>query len=151
VAFMLSSLKDRKRAAVLALCGAIPLGPEGVAVHLVGLHKLYLGQWWWFGLYVVFALTPMPWIAGVIEALWYLTQSDAEFDARFNTSVEAGARPLFKSDGLFGASAAMSLFKPNSMEDLTDAVRELDRLREEGLISEYEFEQKRRRLLDRIG
>jgi Short C-terminal domain len=30
-------------------------------------------------------------------------------------------------------------------------VRELDRLREEGLISEYEFEQKRRKLLDRIG
>ncbi len=148
---MLSSLKDRKRAAVLALIGAVPLGPETVAVHLVGLHKLYLGQWWWFGLYVLFSLTPMPWIAGVLEALWYLMQSDAEFDARFNASMEPGGA-LFKPEGgLFRAAAAVSLFKPNSMGDLTDAVRELDRLREEGLISEYEFEQKRRRLLDRIG
>jgi Short C-terminal domain len=34
---------------------------------------------------------------------------------------------------------------------VTDAVRELDQLRQDGLISEYEFEQKRRRLIDRIG
>jgi hypothetical protein len=31
-----------------------------------------------------------------------------------------------------------------------DALRELDRLRQEGLISEAEFEQKRRLLLDQI-
>jgi hypothetical protein len=35
--------------------------------------------------------------------------------------------------------------------DLTQAVRELDQLRQDGLISEYEFEQKRRKLIDRIG
>jgi len=34
---------------------------------------------------------------------------------------------------------------------IADALRQLDTLRQEGLISEYEFEQKRRRLLDQIG
>jgi TM2 domain-containing membrane protein YozV len=152
VSFMLSSYKDRKRAAILAFAGAIPLGPEGMSVHLVGLHKLYLGQWWWFGLYLVFGLTPMPWIAGVIEGLWYLTQSNGDFDYRFNTTEdgEVLSGPL-ATDGLFELGAVSSLFRPQSMGDLTDAVRELDRLREEGLISEYEFEQKRRKLLDRIG
>jgi hypothetical protein len=152
VSFMLSSYKDRKRAAILAFAGAIPLGPEGMSVHLVGLHKLYLGQWWWFGLYLVFGLTPMPWIAGVIEGLWYLTQSNEDFDYRFNRTEdgEVLSGPL-ATDGLFGLRAVSSLFRPQSMGDLTDAVRELDRLREEGLISEYEFEQKRRKLLDRIG
>jgi TM2 domain-containing membrane protein YozV len=152
VSFMLSSYKDRKRAAILAFAGAIPLGPEGISVHLVGLHKLYLGQWWWFGLYLVFGLTPMPWIAGVIEGLWYLTQSNEDFDYRFNTTEdgEVLSGPL-ATGGLFGLGAVSSLFRPRSMGDLTDAVRELDRLREEGLISEYEFEQKRRKLLDRIG
>jgi Short C-terminal domain len=150
VSFMLSSYKDRKRAAILAFAGAIPLGPEGMSVHLVGLHKLYLGQWWWFGLYLVFGLTPMPWIAGVIEGLWYLTQSNGDFDYRFNTTEDGEVLPgPLATDGLFGL--ASSLFRPQSMGDLTDAVRELDRLREEGLISEYEFEQKRRKLLDRIG
>jgi TM2 domain-containing membrane protein YozV len=153
VSFMLSSYKDRKRAAILAFAGAIPLGPEGMSVHIVGLHKLYLGQWWWFGLYLVFGLTPMPWIAGVIEGLWYLTQSNQEFDYRFNLTEDGEVLPgpLATEGGLFGIGAVSSLFRPRSMGDLTDAVRELDRLREEGLISEYEFEQKRRKLLDRIG
>jgi hypothetical protein len=151
VSFMLSSYKDRKRAAILAFAGAIPLGPEGMSVHLVGLHKLYLGQWWWFGLYLVLGLTPMPWIAGVIEGLWYLTQSNGDFDDRFNTTEGGEVLPGPLADGLFGFGAVSSLFRPRSMGDLTDAVRELDRLREEGLISEYEFEQKRRKLLDRIG
>lgn len=153
MSFMLSSYKDRKRAAILAFAGAIPLGPEGISIHLVGLHKLYLGQWWWFGLYFVLGLTPVPWIAGVIEGLWYLTQSNAEFDHRFNTTEDGEVlpAPLATGSGLFGAGAVSSLFRPQSMGDLTDAVRELDRLREEGLISEYEFEQKRRKLLDRIG
>jgi hypothetical protein len=34
---------------------------------------------------------------------------------------------------------------------IADALRELDRLRQDGLMSEYEFEQKRRQLLDRIA
>jgi TM2 domain-containing membrane protein YozV len=156
VSFMLSSYKDRKRAAILAFAGAIPLGPEGMSVHIVGLHKLYLGQWWWFGLYLMFGLTPMPWIAGVIEGLWYLTQSNGDFDDRFNTTLGGGgggevlSGPL-ATGRLWEIGALSSLFRPQSMTDLTDAVRELDRLREEGLISEYEFEQKRRKLLDRIG
>ena len=33
---------------------------------------------------------------------------------------------------------------------IADAMRHLDQLRQEGLITEYEFEQKRRQLLDRI-
>jgi hypothetical protein len=34
---------------------------------------------------------------------------------------------------------------------IADALRQLDSLRQEGLLSEYEFEQKRRQLLDRIA
>jgi hypothetical protein len=39
---------------------------------------------------------------------------------------------------------------PNQVSAIADALRELDDLRQDGLISEYEFEQKRRQLLDRI-
>jgi hypothetical protein len=38
----------------------------------------------------------------------------------------------------------------NPVSAIAQALRELDDLREDGLISEYEFEQKRRQLLDRI-
>jgi len=37
------------------------------------------------------------------------------------------------------------------MAQLAEALRELDTLRQEGLISEYEFEQKRRYILEQIS
>jgi cytochrome c-type biogenesis protein CcmH/NrfG len=40
--------------------------------------------------------------------------------------------------------------QPERVNAVGDALRELDRLRQEGLISEAEFEQKRRLLLDQI-
>ena len=38
----------------------------------------------------------------------------------------------------------------DQVESVANALRELEALRQEGLISEYEFEQKRRRMLDQI-
>ena len=40
--------------------------------------------------------------------------------------------------------------KPNHVSAIAEALRQLDQLRQDGLISEYEFEQKRRQLLERI-
>ncbi|HBE56290.1 MAG TPA: hypothetical protein DDW56_01850 [Cyanobacteria bacterium UBA11366] len=40
---------------------------------------------------------------------------------------------------------------PAQIGAIADALRQLDILRQEGLMSEYEFEQKRRQLLDRIA
>jgi TM2 domain-containing membrane protein YozV len=156
MATMFSSPKNRKVAAVLAFAGVVPLALPGTPeVHLVGLHKFYLGQWQWGCFYLALAWTPMPWIAGVVEGIWYLTQESDEFDQNFN----------WVTDGWLGPTAAPMTFggpvetrrsvplstAANPVIAVTDAVRELDQLRQDGLISEYEFEQKRRRLLDRIG
>jgi TM2 domain-containing membrane protein YozV len=141
---LLSSSKNRKVAAVLAFAGvmALPGTPE---VHLVGLHKFYLGQWQWGCLYLALAWTPMPWIAGVVEGIWYLTQESEEFDQNFNLAADWLGPPI----GLGQPTPVGTVANP--VIAVTDAVRELDQLRQDGLISEYEFEQKRRRLLDRIG
>ncbi|NER29853.1 MAG: SHOCT domain-containing protein, partial [Symploca sp. SIO1C4] len=40
---------------------------------------------------------------------------------------------------------------PAKVGEVADALRQLDKLRQEGLVSEYEFEQKRRQLLDHIA
>jgi hypothetical protein len=37
------------------------------------------------------------------------------------------------------------------VEETAEAIQRLDQLREDGLLSEYEFEQQRRQLLDRIS
>ncbi|WP_263970547.1 SHOCT domain-containing protein [Leptolyngbya sp. KIOST-1] len=44
-----------------------------------------------------------------------------------------------------------STLDPSQIDALGKALRELDTLRQEGLISELEFEQKRRQLLDQVA
>ena len=120
---------------MLALLGAVPIMG---GFHLVGLHKLYLGQRWWCLVYLALALTgsKIAWIAGLFDAVFYLIQNPDEFEMNFN------------GEGL--SEVGTIDFKQSSVVTVSESLRELDQLRQDGLISEYEFEQKRRKLLDRI-
>ncbi|MBD2104777.1 NINE protein [Leptolyngbya sp. FACHB-261] len=120
--------KDRKLAGILALAGILTLP---------GLHKIYTGKVGWGVVYLLFFWTPFPRIASAIEGIWYLTQTEAEFNERFNT-------------GTIGPEANPT-FRPEHVASVAQALRTLDDLRRDGLISEYEFEQKRRQLLAQIG
>ena len=131
---MLSKLKSRKVAAILAFAGTL--------LPIAGLHKFYLGQPWWGLLYVLLWWTPIPRVASAIEGVWYLFQDKDEFDRNFNLNREI--------------ATSSSIPKPlpidlSYVSTIADALRQLDSLRQDGLISEYEFEQKRRQLLDRIN
>lgn len=123
---MFSQPKNRTLAAMLAL--------SGVLIPISGLHKFYLGQPGWGLLYLLLSWTPIPKVASAIEAVWYLAQDSEQFDRSFN----------------FGIQQQPSVV-PQNVESIAEALRQLDSLRLEGLVSEYEFEQKRRQLLDRIG
>ena len=124
---MLTKRKSRSVAAVLAFSGTLTIS---------GLHKFYLGQPLWGVLYLLLFWTPIPKIASAIEGVWYLAQDEEAFDRNFNLG-KSGARNTLRVSNQVGAMA--------------DAMRELDALRQDGLISEYEFEQKRRQLLDQIS
>ncbi|MBG1271435.1 NINE protein [Nostoc sp. WHI] len=123
---MLTKRKSRSVAAVLAFSGTLTIS---------GLHKFYLGQPLWGVLYVLLSWTPIPKVASAIEGVWYLAQDEEAFDRNFNMG--QAARNLPRVSNQVGAIAS--------------ALRELDALRQDGLISEYEFEQKRRQLLDQIS
>lgn len=124
---MLSKPKSRNVSAILALTGTV--------MPICGLHKFYLGQPLWGLFYLLLSWTPIPHIASAIEGVWYLAQDNEEFDRNFNLNLEpATSRPV----------------EPIQVGAIADALRQLDSLRQDGLISEYEFEQKRRQLLDRI-
>ncbi|MEH1781225.1 NINE protein [Nostoc sp.] len=124
---MFTKRKSRSIAAVLAFSGTLTIS---------GLHKFYLGQPLWGVLYVLLSWTPIPKVASAIEGVWYLAQDEEAFDRNFN----------------LGKSAARNSQKViNQVGAIADAMRELDALRQDGLISEYEFEQKRRQLLDQIS
>ena len=114
---------------------AIVLAFAGVAIPVAGFHKFYLGQPLWGLVYVLLSWTPIPHIASAIEAVWYLTQASTHFSDNFSST----SSPL---------SAPTIVTHP--VASFADSIRELDKLREDGLISEYEFEQKRRQWLDRV-
>lgn len=124
---MLTKRKSRSIAAILAFSGTVTIS---------GLHKFYLGQPLWGILYVLLSWTPIPKVASAIEGVWYLTQDEEAFDRNFNLG-----QSVVKS------SPQVS----NNVESVANALRELDALRQDGLISEYEFEQKRRQMLDQIS
>ncbi|ALF53185.1 MAG: NINE protein [Nostoc sp. TH1S01] len=124
---MLVKRKSRSIAAILAFSGTLTVS---------GLHKFYLGQPLWGILYVLLSWTPIPKVASAIEGVWYLALDEEAFDRNFNQG---------KSAVKFSQSAS------NQVETVANALRELDALRQDGLISEYEFEQKRRQLLDQIS
>jgi TM2 domain-containing membrane protein YozV len=129
----LSKPRNRKVATVLAFAGAV--------APIAGLHKFYMRQPLWGVLYLMLSWTPIPRIASAIEGAWYLSQDADEFDLKFNNGVSSSAATVSKP---------IETVDPAAISAIADAVRQLDQLRADGLISEYEFEQKRRQMLDRI-
>lgn len=130
---MLNKQKSRKIAAIIAFTGT--LSP------IAGLHKFYLGQPVWGLLYLLLSWTPIPRVASAIDAIWYLFQNEDEFDHNFNSNLELVSAPLPRP----------KVVEQTNVNAIADALRQLDRLRQDGLISEYEFEQKRRQLINRMS
>ena len=115
--------KKRRVAVALALLGTV--------TPIAGLHKLYLGQPVWGIIYILLWSTPISRIAAAIDAVWYLVQDVEQFERQFN-------------------GHKYNLNTSPQVKAIAEAMRELDRLREDGLVTEYEFEQKRRQLLEHI-
>lgn len=119
--------KKRIVTIILALVGSV--------TPVVGLHKLYLGQPLWGLIYFILSWeSPMARIACAIDAVLYLLQEQNYFDARFNSELVS----FPESQGV----------NAKQITEVAEAIRELEKLRQEGLISDNEFEQKRRQLLN---
>jgi TM2 domain-containing membrane protein YozV len=112
--------KNRSTAAFLAML-----------LGWLGAHKFYLGRPVAGVLYLLFCWSGIPGLVGLVEGIFYLVQSDSEFNRKY--------------------APRLAYDTPRYLGDPIDTLRRLEALRQEGLISEEEFESKRRQLLDRIG
>ncbi len=133
---LLSRPKSRKVAMLLALLSTIVPWP------IAGVHKFYLGQPVWGVIYLLLWNTPIPSIACAIDAVWYFVQGEEQFNAQFNRLTPNDPNTVYRQQ-----------IEPLQVQVnvISEGLRELDKLREEGLVSDYEFEQKRRQLLDKIN
>lgn len=116
--------KSRKISIVLALLGAL--------TPIAGLHKFYLGQYIWGVIYILFWSNDILRIACAIDAVIYLMLGFERFGQFFNND----------------SNNTQSSVNPQQIGAIADALRQLEGLRADGLISEYEFEQKRRQLIE---
>uniref|UniRef100_B8HLH6 TM2 domain containing protein n=1 Tax=Cyanothece sp. (strain PCC 7425 / ATCC 29141) TaxID=395961 RepID=B8HLH6_CYAP4 len=126
---MIGKPKDRTIAILLAFAG----------LALPGIHKFYLGRPAWGLVYLLpglmfwgFPIATIPRIASLMEGVWYLLQGQEQFNHHFNP--DWAANPILNRE-------------PGRVEAIAQALRQLESLRQEGLITEYEFEQQRRQLL----
>jgi len=124
-------------AATLAFIGAVSPLP----VPLAGLHKFYLGQPLWGGLYLLLGWTPIPRVACAVEGFWYMARSRSPSSPEVVAQAPSAAVPVAQA----GVAVAQQT------QALAAALREVERLRQEGLISEQEFERTRRGLLDQLS
>jgi TM2 domain-containing membrane protein YozV len=120
--------KHRTVAIALALAG----------LFIPGLHRFYLGQYGWGVGYLIPGLlwSTLPLgmvlrVASVCDGLIYLFQGEVAFQHRFNEGVSV---PLNGAD-------------PEQVKAMAEALGQLDGLRRDGLMTEYEFERQRRQLL----
>ena len=131
--------KRRKIAIALAFIGMLPS-----PLPLTWLHKFFLGDYLWGGIYLLLAPTLLPKVACCLEGIWYLSQSDDTFMSRFP---QAGALLPKAPD-----TAAAQHKQAQATQLAAVALRDVEQLRQEGLITEQEFEQKRRQLLgEQVG
>ncbi|NJM66485.1 MAG: NINE protein [Acaryochloris sp. RU_4_1] len=121
--------KNRTVAIALAFAGLV----------LPGLHKFYLGQTRWG---IIYGLPGLVWItlpiatlmrvASLCDALIYLSQGEERFHQAFNSAWPQPSQPTLD---------------PMQMQAIAASLRQLESLRQEGLVTDYEFEQQRRQLL----
>ncbi|MBS5798046.1 MAG: NINE protein [Dysgonomonas mossii] len=100
----------------------------------LGIHKFYLGKGWQGVLYLLITVFTLG-IAGIIiaiisliEGIILISMSDKEFDMKYNKQY---------------MSANQNNYRGNYIED----IRKLHQLKEDGIITEQEFEDKKRKML----
>lgn len=131
---LFSHPKSRKVGIILALLSTIVPWP------IAGVHKFYIGQPVWGVIYLLLWNTPIPSIACAIDAVWYFVQGEEQFNVQFNGLTPNNPHTAYSKQ-----------IETLQVNVISNGLRELDKLRQEGLVSDYEFEQKRRQLLDRIN
>jgi hypothetical protein len=137
-----TAAKKRSWLITLAFVGAFQPTP----IPLTFLHKLYLGQYGWGVVYFLLGFTQISRIACAVEGIWYLLNPDLTASSMpwsqwvFPRPGQSTVVPL--------TSASITSTAPVLTGQMASALRELEQLRQEGLLSESEFEQKRRQVLD---
>lgn len=102
----------------------------------LGIHRFYLGQNGRGLLYLLFSWTGIPFIISIIDAIMLLIMSEESFTKKYN-------RFVYEAMMNNKASRNKTQSKPSTAEEL----ERLHDLKERNIITEEEFERKKKELL----
>jgi TM2 domain-containing membrane protein YozV len=68
----------------------ITAGILGILLGGLGIHKFYLDRPGQGILYLLFCWTFIPAVVGFVEGIIYLTMTDQDFNAKYNSGISAG-------------------------------------------------------------
>lgn len=130
-------MKNRTTAAILAIC----LGG-------LGIHRFYLNQPLLGVLYLLFCWTFIPLFVSIIDFIWLLVMDDDTFDDKFNydsssTYTYTPSPPIAQNQNVTINNGAQSV----DTIRISEEIEKFHELKEKGIITEEEFELKKKSLL----
>ncbi len=105
----------------------------------VGIHKFYLGRIGWGIVYVLFCWTWIPLIASLIDFILLACMNEMEFNLKYNTKEETTPTVVIKP--------TTEVVVKEETSNYVDEVKKLYDLKEKGIITQEEFELKKKMLL----
>lgn len=108
----------------------------------IGIHRFYLNQSGLGILYLLFCWTFIPLIVSLIDFIWLLTIDENKFNQKFNSTYHA---PYPNHTNITVNNGSQN--QAHSTTSASDEIKKLYDLKEKGIITQEEFELKKKILL----
>lgn len=110
----------------------------------IGVHRFYLNQSGLGILYLLFCWTFIPLMVSLIDFIWLLTMDENRFNLKFNATYQYPT-PYPTNTNITVNSGNQN--QPHSNTSASDEIKKLYDLKEKGIITQEEFELKKKILL----
>jgi len=123
----------------------------------LGVHKFYLDRAAQGILYIVFIWTFIPLVVSIIEGIIYLTMTEEAFNLKYNMPKTPFVYPGFATGQQAinvnvnnGGGNLETNKQPSDKLPITEQIQKLYKLKLEGILSEDEFSEKKKKLLEAV-
>ena len=125
----------------------IAAGLLGIFLGALGIHRFYLGYWW--GLfYILFCWTFIPLFISIIDFIILLTMDENQFNRKYNSNYNYQNSPNnYYPNSPTHTNITVNSGSSQNGSNNSDEIKKLFALKEQGIITQEEFELKKKILL----